>query len=94
MNQSEINAFLNGLVEELASIEHERWAHWQQYLHGKGMKQPDGSLILPASLVRRWEIQMATSYKDLSESEKQSDREQVYRYLPLISEEIRKRCSD
>jgi len=93
MHKSEAEALLNGLVEELASIEHERWAHWQQYVHGKGARQPDGSLILPAELVGRWEEQMATPYADLSEAEKQSDREQVQRYLPLIVAELRKRCS-
>ena len=82
--------FLDRLAEKLASIEHERWSHWQRYLHGKGVKQADGSLILPADLVRRWEAQMSTSYADLSEADKQSDREQVYRYLPLIEEEIKK----
>lgn len=94
MDESEIKALLNGLVEELASIEHERWAHWQQYLHEKGVRQPDGSLILPAELVIRWEFQMTTPYAELSEAEKQSDREQVHRYLPLIVAEIRKRCSE
>ena len=89
----ELANFLDSLIEKLASIEHERWSHWQQHLHGKGVKQADGSLILPASLVRRWESQMSTSYADLSEADKQSDREQVYRYLPLIEEEIKKYLS-
>ncbi|MBX9822590.1 hypothetical protein [Afipia birgiae] len=72
------------LVEELAAIEHERWAHWQKYVHGKGHRQPDGSLILPADLVSHWERQMATRYHDLSENEKRSDREQVMKYFPVI----------
>jgi hypothetical protein len=94
MEESEAKALLNGIVEELASIEHERWAHWQQYLHEKGVRQPDGSLILPAELVRRWDTQIATPYADLIETEKQSDREQVQRYLPLILSELSKRRSD
>jgi hypothetical protein len=34
--------------------------------------------------VARWEQQMATPYADLSEPEKESDREQVRLYLPVI----------
>lgn len=79
-----LEAKLNSIVEELAEIEHERWAHWQNYMHGKGERQPDGSLILPAELVSRWETQAATTYASLSADEKESDREQVRRYLPLI----------
>lgn len=93
MEEPEIKLLLDGIVEELASIEHERWAHWQQYVHGKGTRQPDGSLLLPAELVNRWEAQIATPYANLSEGEKQSDREQVHRYLPLILAEISKRCA-
>jgi hypothetical protein len=93
MEESEIKLLLDGIVEELASIEHERWAHWQQYVHGKGIRQPEGSLLLPAELVSRWEAQIATPYADLSEEEKQSDREQVHRYLPRILAEISKRCA-
>lgn len=91
MEEIETKLLLEGIVEELASIEHERWAHWQQYLHGKGIRQPDGSLLLPAELVSRWEAQIGTPYADLSEGEKQSDREQVHRYLPRIVAEIRRR---
>lgn len=91
MEEIETKLLLEEIVEELASIEHERWAHWQQYLHEKGIRQPDGSLLLPAELVSHWEAQIATPYADLNEGDKQSDREQVHRYLPRIVAEIRKR---
>jgi hypothetical protein len=72
------------LIEELSAIEHERWSHWQRYLHDQCERQSDGSLTIPAELVRRWSEQMSTPYAQLSESEKESDREQVRRYLPVI----------
>ena len=84
MNSSELRASLDELLEQLASIEHERWSHWQRYLHSKGQRQSDGSLSLPSELVQRWEAQLETPYDQLSDSEKQSDREQVLKYLPLI----------
>ena len=85
MERAEVQTLLDGLVEELAAVEHERWAHWQRYMHSKGARQPDGSLILPAELVKHWEAQIATNYAALSEGEKESDREQVRRYLPFIA---------
>ena len=72
------------LIEELASIEHDRWAHWQEYLHSKCVKNEDGSLTIPSDLVEHWEKQIATKYQDLSEKEKDSDREQVDTYFPVI----------
>lgn len=93
MKRSQAEAVLETLVEDLAMIEHERWAHWQRYIHDKGERRPDGSLVLPAELVRQWDTQIATAYADLSESEKVSDREQVHRYLPLIIAALAKRDS-
>lgn len=90
----DVEGMLHGIVEELAALEHVRWAHWQRYVHESGERQPDGSLLLPAELVRRWESQIATSYADLSEAEKESDREQVHRYLPLILSELKKLTTD
>lgn len=72
------------LVEKLAAIEHERWSHWQRYLHGKCRQNDDGTLTIPADLAIRWEKQMSTQYADLSDKEKESDREQVLKYLPII----------
>lgn len=73
------------LLEELAAAEHERWSHWQQYLHDQCTPEPKGSLTIPADLVHRWCTQIATPYDLLSEAEKDSDREQVRRYLPIIA---------
>lgn len=74
------------LIDRLASIEHERWAHWQRYVHDQCERLEDGSLVIPADLVARWEHQIATPYMDLSEAEKESDRDQARRYLPVITE--------
>lgn len=85
-----IDAVLNGLVEELAAVEHERWAHWQRYMHSKGVRQNDGALTIPAELVERWDRQAATSYDALGDRERESDREQVARYLPIIAAALKK----
>jgi hypothetical protein len=79
------------LVEVLAAIEHERWSHWQRYLHSQCEPGPDGSLVIPARLVSRWTQQMSTAYADLSEAEKDSDREQVRQTLPIIAAALTER---
>jgi hypothetical protein len=76
------------LIEKLADIEHQRWSHWQRFMHGKCERKPDGSLGVPPEFVEKWENQMGAPYADLSESEKESDREQVRKYLPLILHEL------
>jgi hypothetical protein len=91
MEYQEIDNLLGGLVEQLAAVEHERWSHWQRYLHSKCIRQPDGSLLLPADLVTRWEKQIDTQYAELSVQEKESDREQVRKYLPLIASVLAER---
>ena len=89
MEQSEVEAVLETLVEKLAGVEHERWAHWQRYMHERGKRQSDGSLLIPADLVARWERQITTPYSALTDQEKESDREQVRRYLSLIAQALR-----
>ena len=53
-------------------------------MHEKCIQNLDGSLTIPPELVAKWEKQMETHYSQLSEVEKESDREQVYKYLPFI----------
>lgn len=76
------------LMEPLAALEHERWAHWQKYLHSQCVKNDDGSLTIPSELVCRWVRQIETPYESLSEKEKDSDREQVERYMEFILQSI------
>lgn len=76
------------LLEHLAALEHERWSHWQRYMHSKCVLSPDGSLTIPAELVERWTRQLSTPYENLSEAERESDREQVRRYLSSIEEAL------
>lgn len=75
---------IDKLVETLAGIEHERWSHWQRYMHEKCERRSDGSLTIPPDLVSQWERLSATAYSGLSEAERKSDREQVMRYLPTV----------
>ena len=84
MNQQEIEGRLVDVMETLADIEHQRWSHWQRYMHDKCAQRPDGSLVIPPDLVAQWERQISTSYSLLAEREKESDREQVKKYLPTI----------
>lgn len=84
MDRTKVKEILDGMLEDLAAIEHERWAHWQSHVHSHGVQRADGSLLIPADLVQRWNRQITTPYAELSESEKESDREQVRRYLSAI----------
>jgi hypothetical protein len=88
MDRRRIDHVLASLLEKLAAIEHERWSHWQRYVHNHCIQQPDGSLIISADLVARWERQIARKYSELEEQEKESDREQVRKYLSLIASEL------
>lgn len=85
MKKERIDQILESLIEELAAIEHRRWSHWQAFMHAQANRQPDGSLVLTPDLVKKWDRQIATDYAELSEPEKESDREQVRQYLPLIA---------
>jgi len=75
---------MSDLFEKLAAIEHKRWADWQKYMHSVCAVGYGGSLRIPAKFVKGWKRQIATPYVELSEKEKESDRDQVRRYWPLI----------
>lgn len=80
--------WIDELREQLAAIEHERWADWQKYMHSLCNKlgdfDTDYALVIPSKSVAHWERQIKTPYSQLSDKEKASDMEQVDRYWPLI----------
>ncbi len=76
------------LIEQLADKEHDSWARWMEYLFSKCDVVDDGDgyehYVIPRELVARWKRQAATPYVELSEQEKQSDRNEVAHILPII----------
>lgn len=72
------------LIEQLADKEHDGWARWMAYLFTQCGVQPDGALLIPAAYVDALSQQIDKPYADLSEREKQYDREEVALILPII----------
>jgi len=77
--------------EALAALAHIMWAGWMTYLFEKCECTADGQAVIPAELVERWQGQIATPYKSLSETEKQSDRVQADKMLAIIEDDYRRR---
>jgi hypothetical protein len=90
------------LIEQLAGKEHASWARYMSYFLGNLQKQyiehPGGNtanilfnqhdLIIPAAYVEALQKQIDTSYEQLSEDEKQYDRDEVEHILPIIRKYI------
>lgn len=77
------------LIEQLADAEHASWARWMAYLFSRCDRLgADEALTIPADLVKRWRRQTDTPYADLSEREKQSDRDEVAHIVPVIKQHV------
>ena len=74
----------NSVLEAVAAVEHERWSHWQRYMHSKCRHNADGSLTIPPELAERWGRQMSTPYEALTDAEKDSDREQAREFIAAL----------
>jgi len=74
------------LIEQLAEKEHASWARWMSYVFELCGTSTHGIVAIPAGLVARWQKQIETPYAELSEQEKQSDRDEVTHILPIIEE--------
>ena len=78
----------NEIIEKLAEYEHDRWSRWQKYLFSKCIINEDGSMTIPKEFVERWTRQINTSYIDLSELEKDSDRKEAIRIIDCIKDKV------
>lgn len=72
------------LREKLAELAHDQWAGWMEYLFSKGTFNEDGTWTMPVWAVERWKRQAETPYSDLSEAEKNSDRNEADKFLTVI----------
>jgi ADP-ribose pyrophosphatase len=66
----------NPLLERLAELEHKQWAAWTEYFLSH--QTPEN--------IERWKRQVATSYGNLNESEKDADRAWANKILALLNE--------
>ena len=74
------------LIEQLADKEHASWCHWMDYLFSRCISTIEGDAVIPNDLALRWRRQASTPYTELTEREKQSDRDEVAHILPIIDE--------
>lgn len=78
------------LLEKLAALEHEQWAGWMKYLFEKASPIPEaigGGVHIMREEHERWKRQIDTSYEDLSEKEKESDRIEARKVLAIVKAE-------
>lgn len=79
--QAREESFRKNLLERCSDIEHEIWSKWMKFMLSKCAENEDGSVTIPKESVERWKRQISTPYKDLSESEKESDRIQARLFI-------------
>ncbi len=87
------------LIEKVADFMHDQWSHWMKYLLDnvyrwkveegqdkyKTINEPHYVLAFNLYKYERWEKQMNTPYAELSEKEKDSDREWARKLLEVIN---------
>ena len=76
------------LLEKLAALEHEQWAHWMRYFFEKcfTIQMKLGVAVkIDQKDFDRWTKQMQTPYSLLTEKEKDSDREWASKVLQIMS---------
>lgn len=79
--------------EEMAAEEHKRWADWQSHLHrnckkhckGDPVTLQEGDLIITKDYAGNLEIQIGKRFGELSEEEKDLDREQALNNWRIIT---------
>ena len=90
--------FPDEMVEKIADLEHEQWAHWTEYMLdqlGNAMDlafsefrvdNPDHPVLNRAyEKLDRWRRQIKTPYSELTEQEKDSDRKWARKVLKTIA---------
>lgn len=74
----------DAMVERMADEVHQVWCVWMEYMFGHGsLMSNNGPWVMNEVSKLRWARQMITPYAQLSEEEKQSDREIAQRYLDI-----------
>lgn len=95
-----MNSVKNELREKLADLSHKIWSRWMKYLFSKCIDEIEekgdgyechefkntGCMIIPKWAVDRWKKQINTFYNELTEKEKDSNREQADKIIKLLED--------
>ena len=73
------------LREALATLAHEQWSGWMDYLFQFISVDINGRWVLDRQKAERWNRQRRTPYIELSEREKESDRIEADKVLALMA---------
>ena len=76
------------LREQIADVQHAIWSHWMAYMFTCGTFNEDGSWTMPAAKALRWQRQALTEYADLTEKERESDRDQADKVLNVLRGQV------
>ena len=75
------------IIEVLAENEHKRWSNWQKYFHSR-CTRIKGRLIISPKYLRNLERLIDTPYSELTELEKDSDREEAKELLNDLDKKL------
>ena len=70
--------------QKLAAVQHEIWSHWMKYLFSVCQHEPAGVEVILPNEAERWKRQMNTPYSELTEKEKESDRDQADKVIAVL----------
>jgi hypothetical protein len=84
---------MDEIQEKLAENAHNQWRRWMKYLFNKcSLPNEDGTITIPKWAVDRWKRQIKTSYSDLPDHDKASDREQAVIIWTILGETECDKC--
>lgn len=77
---------MTALRERLAELCHSQWSGWMRYMFSRmDWNIIQTGMVMHGDDAKRWKRQMETTYAELSESEKNSDRTEADKFIALIS---------
>ena len=87
---------MENLLEDLAELEHQQWAHWTKYMLDRLAQleaKLDGNAPYKAYFElsqqkQDWRRQIATPYSELTEKEKDSDRSWASKSLEITAKQL------
>ena len=77
---------VESLRQQLASLAHEQWSGWMNYLFSRCETLTTGTVVIPDVWVTRWDRQRSTPYSELRADEQESDLQEADRVLAVLSD--------